>query len=77
MPKAEKKLLGQLIERIQIGLGHPHVHAGLGLRKLADELYECRFDLKILLVFKLLPNEVSFQMMGSHDEVQKYLRARR
>ena len=78
LDKAKRKIIGQLLDQVASSMGQPHLHAGIGLRKLNDALYECRLDLKTRLVFEALPEKVLyFHMMGSHDEVIKFLKARR
>jgi hypothetical protein len=78
LPKAERQLVGQAIDRVQNSIGQPHLHSGIGLRKLETDLYECRCGLKTRLVFKLSSDgTLYFRLMGNHDEVIKFLKARR
>jgi hypothetical protein len=71
-------MVGQAVDRVSTSFGHPHLHAGIGLRKLEDALFECRSGLKTRLVFELLPDgSIYFHMMGNHDEVLKFLKAHR
>ena len=37
--------------KVQAGFGQPHIHAGVSIRKLAPDIFECRTDLKTRLVF--------------------------
>jgi hypothetical protein len=61
---------------LEIGdvFGHVHVHGGLGLRKLRANLFECRAGLSLRMVFWNLPEGLWVALIGTHDEVQKYLR---
>jgi mRNA-degrading endonuclease YafQ of YafQ-DinJ toxin-antitoxin module len=59
------------------GFGHPHIHSGLSIRKLDKNLFECRTDLKLRLVFEADKNILLFDFAGDHDEVQNYLRSKR
>jgi hypothetical protein len=54
--------------------GFPHKHAGIGLRHLRRNLYECRSGLKTRLLFLLLPGTLYFLKEGSHDDVRMFLR---
>lgn len=55
--------------------GKPHEHTGLGIRKLRTDLFECRVGLALRLLFRATPEALVVRFIGSHDEVQKYLRA--
>ena len=58
------------------GFGKPHVHSGLGIRKLGKHLYECRTSLAWRLIFEARKGVLTFDFAGTHDEVQDYLRGR-
>lgn len=55
-------------------LGEPHLHTGLGLRKLhRSGIWEARVGLGLRLVFALEPELLSLVRAGSHDDVKRYL----
>jgi mRNA-degrading endonuclease YafQ of YafQ-DinJ toxin-antitoxin module len=54
--------------------GKPHAHSGLGIRKLRADLFECRVGLSLRILFRASPDALILRFIGSHDEVQKYLR---
>jgi hypothetical protein len=56
------------------GFGHPHMHAGLAIRKLGKTIYECRTSLTWRLVFVAQKGVLTFDFSGDHDEVRDYLR---
>ena len=57
-------------------LGRPHEHSGLGLRKLhPSDLWEIRLALSRRAVFGLSGDEVTFVFLGTHDEVQRFLKS--
>jgi mRNA-degrading endonuclease YafQ of YafQ-DinJ toxin-antitoxin module len=58
------------------GFGNPHLHAGLSIRKLGANLYECRTSLSWRLVFLAEKGILTFVFAGDHDEVQNYLRGK-
>ena len=57
--------------------GQPHRHSGRGIRRLGREVYECRLDREIRLIFLPAPGGLVFDYAGSHDEVRAYLKKRR
>ena len=59
------------------GFGNPHAHAGLAIRKLGKDLYECRTDLAWRLIFVASKGVLTFDFAGDHDNVQNYLRSKR
>lgn len=54
--------------------GKPHEHSGLGIRKLRADLFECRVGLALRILFRASPDALILRFIGSHDEVQRYLR---
>ena len=59
------------------GFGHPHAHSGLSIRKLGQDLYECRTSLAWRFVFLAEKGVLTFDFAGDHAAVQNYLRGRR
>ena len=59
------------------GFGNPHAHTGLAIRKLGNQLYECRTGLAWRLVFEAHKGVLTFDFAGDHAEVQNYLRGKR
>jgi mRNA-degrading endonuclease YafQ of YafQ-DinJ toxin-antitoxin module len=56
-------------------VGEPHLHAGLGMRKLhRTGIWEVRVGLGLRLVFALQPGVLSLARAGSHDDIRRYLR---
>jgi mRNA-degrading endonuclease YafQ of YafQ-DinJ toxin-antitoxin module len=56
-------------------MGAPHVHAGLGLRKLhASGIWEARVGLGLRLVFALEADLLTLVRVGRHDEIRRFLR---
>ena len=65
------------LKLIREGFGKPHAHTGLSIRKLGQQLYECRTGLAWRLVFEARKGALTFDFAGDHDEVQNYLRGKR
>lgn len=63
-----------VLNAVMAGFGEPHRHAGLGLRKLTSEYYECRIDLRWRIVMQSRPgNLLAFDIM-THEEIRAFLR---
>ena len=73
-PKPVRIEIGRAIDRLQSALGHPHQHAGLGIRKLVKNYFEMRVGLDVRLVFQVQSDSITFALAGSHDEVRRYLK---
>jgi hypothetical protein len=75
LPEAEKRecwlALGTLCEEF----GQPHIHSGLGIRKLRQRTYECRAGLHWRLVFIDAEEGLFVEFLGSHDEVRRLTRS--
>lgn len=58
------------------GFGNPHVHSGLGIRKLRGNIFECRTGLGLRLVFAARKGTLTFDFAGNHDAIRAYLKNR-
>ena len=68
----ERQRLLRRLEQLRASWGHPHLHAGLGLRKIGFDLYEIRMGLKIRVVFLRKPPDLVAVCIGNHDDVEKW-----
>ena len=71
--KIERLAIGKVIQKVQESFGQPHLHSGLGFRKLAKNYYEVRIGLKERLIFRDDPEVITFIFLGNHDDVQRFL----
>ena len=56
-------------------VGDPHTHLGLGVRKLhTSGIWETRIGLGLRVVFALQPDLLTLVLVGSHEEVRRFLR---
>ena len=53
--------------------GQPHLHAGLGLRRIPPFM-ECRCGLDLRLIFQREEDALVFHLCGTHDEVRAFLK---
>ena len=74
LPAAERRELGESIAAAQSAFVSPHAHLGAGVRKLKGRWYEVRAGLHRRIVFRECDECLSFEFMGNHDSVQKFLK---
>lgn len=55
------------------GFGQPHVHSGLGIRKLGSRLFE-RGNRDLRFIFQDRGTELFVSFLGHHDEIKTLLR---
>ena len=75
--KAERQEIGAAINQVLASWGRPHLHSGIGIRRLTKSIFECRIGLddRLAFVFIATPPELVFFFLGNHDAIQKLLRA--
>jgi len=71
-----RRQIGEAIAAAQEFFGSPHTHGGAGLRKLKGAWYEVRTGLAQRLIFKDCEDCLSFEFMGEHDEVRRFLKGK-
>jgi hypothetical protein len=64
------------LRALAAGFEDPHRHAGLGIRKLHGDLFECRLDIYTRLVFLCEPGRLTMVFAGNHDAARAYARSR-
>jgi hypothetical protein len=74
LPKNEKVECLLALCDLADGFGQPHVHSGLGIQKLGQNLFECRGNRALRFVFQNRPEELFVSFLGDHDEVRALLR---
>jgi mRNA-degrading endonuclease YafQ of YafQ-DinJ toxin-antitoxin module len=72
----QRAVVFEVIRALPGAVGSPHLHAGLGLRKLHPSgIWEARLGLGLRLVFTLESDAATHVRVGSHDEIRRYLKA--
>ena len=71
----DRREIGECIAKVQTHIGHPHLHRGIGIRKLQDDYFEVRIGLKRRLIFENTSEALIFEFMGNHDEVRRFLKS--
>ena len=64
------------MQAVGVAYGQPHLHAGLGLRRILPFM-ECRCGLDLRLVFQREGPALVFHFCGTHDEVESFLKNQR
>jgi len=65
----------QRLSQLAVTFGKPHVHAGLGVRRLKENVFEFRISRGIRVIFLLFkPNRLHLVMTGNHDEARAWLK---
>ena len=60
------------LQTVATAWGQPHLHAGIGIRRLKRNWFECRAGLPVRLVFAASPGRLIFHFAGNHDEVRRF-----
>jgi hypothetical protein len=76
LPAERQKLVADAVAALSGAFGKPHLHSGLGIRRLKRDYFECRPDRDTRMVFKLEGSTASLMLVGSHDDVQRFLKNR-
>jgi hypothetical protein len=74
LPKSERVECLLALCDLAEGYGQPHVHSGLGIRKLGNKLFECRGNRDLRRVFQDRASELFVSFLGNHDEIRTLLR---
>lgn len=74
-PKSRRREIARVIDAVRDGFGGPHLHSGLGIRRLQGNYFECRAGLKQRLVFRARSGVLYFITAGGHDEVETFMKS--
>ncbi len=77
LPKSERTECLLALCELPEAFGRPHVHSGLGIRKLGDKIFELRGNVSLRFIFQDRPSELFVSFLGSHNEVKTLLRTRK
>ena len=75
LPKTERVECLLALCDLDEGFGRPHVHSGLGIRKLGNNLFECRGSLALRFIFQARPADLFISFLGNHDEIKALLKS--
>ena len=74
MSDAERQRISEALRALSDGFGRPHIHAGLGIRRLRKDLFECRAGLHWRVVFFAEKGVLTAYDVMTHDEIKAWLR---
>jgi len=66
--------VAQAMAQLSDAFGKPHLHSGLGIRRLKKNYYEFRAGRDTRVVFKLEGSTATLVMAGNHDDVRRCLK---
>jgi len=74
LSREQQEAVEESLDALIDGFGQPHLHAGLGIRKLRARWFECRAGLELRLVFLAGKGVLTFHLAGNHDDVRRFLK---
>ncbi len=75
LPRDERREIGKRISEAQEFIGQPHLHKGVGIRKLRDDYFEIRVGRSRRLVFEHTTEALVVELMGNHNDVKRFLKS--
>lgn len=72
-PNRQERAHESLTQLIRFFEGGPKPE-GLGLKKLRENFWEIRTDLKDRILFRMKKGHVEFILIGNHNEIQRVLK---
>jgi hypothetical protein len=74
LPKNERVECLLALCDLSDAFGQPHVHSGLGIRKLGGKLFECRGNRVLRFIFQDRGAGLFVSFLGNHDEIRTLFR---
>lgn len=75
LPDDKLSAVFQAILSLPKAMGEPHLHSGLGIRKIhRSGIWEARVGQGLRFVFTAADEVVTLVRVGTHEDVQRYLR---
>jgi mRNA-degrading endonuclease RelE of RelBE toxin-antitoxin system len=72
---ADRQQIAESLRALGDGFGNPHRHAGLGIRRLRKDLFECRAGLQWRIVFFAEKGLLTAYDVMTHDQIRAWLRS--
>ena len=70
----DKKKLSESLETFNSFLISGEAPFGFGLKKINDDKYEFRVDIRLRVIIKVEGEDYYLVLVGTHDEIKRYLR---
>ena len=71
---ADREQIAATLQALADGFGSPHLHSGLGIRRLRKDLFECRAGLHWRVVFFVEKAVLTAYDVMTHDQIKAWLR---
>ena len=72
---ADRQHISASLAALRDGFGLPHLHSGLGIRRLRRDLFECRAGLYWRIIFLAEKGILTAYDVMTHDQVRVWLRS--
>ena len=76
LSESHRELVDDSLRRFEIYLRTREASGGLGIKHLGSRTYEFRVGLSLRIVYVLEENRIILALLGTHDEVRRYLKHR-
>lgn len=74
LSRAERTQVAQCLTSLQEGFGLPHLHSGLGIRRLRKDLFECRAGLHWRIIFFAEKGVLTAYDIMTYGQLKAWLR---
>ncbi len=74
LPKSERIECLLALCDLPDSFGRPHLHSGLGIRKLGTKLLEWRGTVALRFIYQDRPSDLFVSFLDNHDEIKGLLR---
>lgn len=75
LPKSRRRDIAHVLDSLQASFGKPHLHSGLGVRRLKRDYFECRAGLHLRMIFRAQRGMLQFVTLGNHEQVRAFLKS--
>jgi hypothetical protein len=72
----QQAAVDEVLRQLPDAFGHPHRHAGIGLRPFG-RYFECRAGLRLRVLFLVDQGDFFFVTVGNHDQIRAYIKNNR
>ena len=76
LPDVERDAVVAALKELPHQFGRPHLHSGLGIRRLRPDVFEFRASRTLRGLFLWRHGEIRLECVGHHDDIRRYLRDR-
>ena len=75
LSKSRRREIAHVLDRLHGAFGKPHLHSGLGVRRLRRDYFECRAGLHLRMIFRAQRGMLQFVTLGNHEHVRAFLKS--